>query len=411
MEHLRVRRAGFAYRRKHEHFLQRYKSLCPDTWPHWHGPPAEGVERLIKYIGYRPEEYKLGKTKIFIRFPKTLFATEDAFEFSKHQLVARIQATYKGCLGRRKYVRKRQAAIKLEAHWRGALARKEIQRRKWAVQVIRKFIKGFINRNKPLCPDNEEFIVFVRKNYVLNLRYHVPKNVLDGSWLRPPGILENASDLLRKMCMRNLVRKYCQGVTAEQKALMQQKVVTSEIFKGKKEGYAESLNQAFANSRIDEGDINPKVLQLISNEKIQYGTPVIKYDRKGFKPRQRQLILTQKAAYVVELAKIKQKIEYSALKGVSTSSLSDGVLVIHVLPEDNKQKGDTILQCEHIFEAVTKLVMLVKKENIVNVVQESLQFYISPGKEGTIVFNTGPEEQIYKDKNGQLTVVSVRRKS
>lgn len=39
----------------------RYKSLCPDTWPHWRGPPAEGVERLIKYIGYSPEEYKLGR--------------------------------------------------------------------------------------------------------------------------------------------------------------------------------------------------------------------------------------------------------------------------------------------------------------------------------------------------------------
>ncbi|KFR08825.1 Unconventional myosin-Ih, partial [Opisthocomus hoazin] len=77
MEHLRVRRAGFAYRRKYELFLQRYKSLCPATWPHWHGPAAEGVERLIKHIGYKPEEYKLGRTKIFIRFPKTLFATED----------------------------------------------------------------------------------------------------------------------------------------------------------------------------------------------------------------------------------------------------------------------------------------------------------------------------------------------
>ncbi|XP_029080847.1 unconventional myosin-Ih isoform X2 [Monodon monoceros] len=408
MEHLRVRRAGFAYRRKYEHFLQRYKSLCPDTWPHWHGPPAEGVERLIKYIGYEPEEYKLGRSKIFIRFPRTLFATEDAFEFSKHQLVARIQAMYKGCLERRAYVRKRQAAIKLEAHWRGALARKEAKRRKWAVQIIRKFIKGFINRNKPLCPDNEEFIVFVRKNYILNLRYHVPENVLDESWLRPPGLLENASNLLRKMCMRNLVRKYCRGITAERKALMQQKVVTSEIFRGKKEGYAESLNQPFANSRIDEGDINPKVLQLISSEKIQYGIPVIKYDRKGFKTRQRQLILTQKAAYVVELAKIKQKIEYPALKGVSTSSFSDGMLVIHISPEDNRQKGDAVLQCERIFEAVTKLVMLAKKENLVNVVQGSLQFYISPGKEGTIVFDTGPEEQIYKDKNGQLTVVSGR---
>uniref|UniRef100_A0A8C0NMP7 Myosin IH n=1 Tax=Canis lupus familiaris TaxID=9615 RepID=A0A8C0NMP7_CANLF len=411
MEHLRVRRAGFAYRRKYEHFLQRYKSLCPDTWPYWHGPPAEGVERLIKYIGYTPEEYKLGRTKIFIRFPRTLFATEDAFEFSKHQLVARIQATYKACLERRVYVKKRQAAIRLEAHWRGALARKVAKRRKWAVRTVRKFIKGFINRNKPLCPDNEEFIVFVRKNYILNLRYHVPKNVLDKSWLRPPGILENASDLLRKMCIRNLVRKYCRGITAERKALMQQKVVTSELFRGKKEGYAEVLNQPFANSRIDEGDINPKVLQLISNEKIQYGIPVIKYDRKGFKARQRQLLLTQNAAYVVELAKIKQKMEYSTLKGVSTSSLSDGILVIHVSPEDHKQKGDAILQCQHIFEAVTKLVMLVKRGNIVDVVQGSLQFYIGPGKEGTIVFDTGPEEQIYKNKNGQLTVVSVGMKS
>ncbi|XP_005869853.1 PREDICTED: unconventional myosin-Ih [Myotis brandtii] len=406
MEHLRVRRAGFAYRRKYEHFLQRYKSLCPDTWPHWRGPPAEGVERLIKYIGYKPEEYKLGRTKIFIRFPRTLFATEDAFEFSKHQLVARIQATYKACLERRVYVKKRQAAIKLETHWRGALARKEAERRKWAVLIIRRFIKGFIHRDKPLCPDNEEFVVFVRKNYILNLRYHVPKNVLDKRWLRPPGILQNASDLLRKMCVRNLVRKYCRGITAERKALMQQKAVASAVFRGKKEGYAESLNKPFANSRIDEGDINPKVLQLIGNEKIQYGIPVIKYDRKGFKARQRQLILTQKAAYVVELAKIKQKIEYSALRGVSTSNLSDGFLVIHVSPGANKHKGDAILQCEHVFEVVTKLVMLVKKENIVHVVQGSLQFYISPGREGTIVFDTGPEEQIYKDKNGQLTVVS-----
>lgn len=48
---------------------------------------------------------------------------------------------------------------------------------------------------------------------------------------------------------------------------------------------------------------------------LQYGIPVIKYDRKGFKVRQRQLILTQRAAYVVELTKIKQKIEYSTLKG------------------------------------------------------------------------------------------------
>lgn len=48
---------------------------------------------------------------------------------------------------------------------------------------------------------------------------------------------------------------------------------------------------------------------------LQYGVPVIKYDRRGFKARQRQLLLTPRAAYVVELSRIKQKIEYSALRG------------------------------------------------------------------------------------------------
>lgn len=57
--------------------------------------------------------------------------------------------------------------------------------------MLCRFIKGFIHRHRPLCPDNEQFVVLVRKNYILNLRYHIPKTVLDKSWLRPPGILEN----------------------------------------------------------------------------------------------------------------------------------------------------------------------------------------------------------------------------
>lgn len=47
----------------------------------------------------------------------------------------------------------------------------------------------------------------------------------------------------------------------------------------------------------------------------QYSVPVIKYDRNGFKPRPRQVILTQTAAYVVEEAKIKRRVLYTFLKG------------------------------------------------------------------------------------------------
>lgn len=100
---------------------------------------------------------------------------------------------------------------------------------------------------------------------------------------------------------------------------------------------------------------------------LQYSVPVIKYDRNGFKPRPRQLVLTQTAAYVIEEAKIKQRVLYTSLKGqkdvmmpvtpttrcvfiyscqvsvllaagISVSNLTDGIIVFHITCEDPKQK-------------------------------------------------------------------------
>ncbi|XP_017945451.1 unconventional myosin-Ih [Xenopus tropicalis] len=410
MEHLRVRRAGFAYRRKYEIFLERYKSLCPQTWPNWAGPAREGVEKLVKYLGYQPNEYKLGRTKLFIRFPRTLFATVDSFEIRKHQLVSKIQAKYKGCLGKRAFEKKKKAAIKLESCWRGVLARREAKKRAWAVQTIRKFIVGFINRKNPDADTNKNFFGMMYYNYLWKLREHVPKNVLDKRWLTPPVAMEKTSELLHKLCIRNLVRKYCRTITPQRTHQLQQKVVTSQIFKGKKEGYKQSLCQPFEETRLSEQDINPKVLQLMNYDRIKYGIAAVKYDRHGFKARPRQLLLTQSAAYVTEQAKIKQKIEYSGLKGISVSNLNDGFLIIHVSPEDNKQKGDAILQCDHIFEAVTKLCMLASKQDAVTIAQGSLTFHFQ-GKEGIIDFTHGAEAQVYKAKNGHLTVATPRLKS
>uniref|UniRef100_A0A8D0FCL3 Myosin IH n=1 Tax=Strix occidentalis caurina TaxID=311401 RepID=A0A8D0FCL3_STROC len=378
MEHLRVRRAGFAYRRKYELFLQRYKSLCPATWPHWHGPAAEGVERLIKHIGYKPEEYKLGRTKIFIRFPKTLFATEDAFEFRKHRL-GMVPVPF----------------ICLEACWRGALARKAAKKRTWAVQIIRKFINGFINRKKPLCPENIEFVKLVQYKYFMKLRDHVPKNVLDKSWLQPPSILEEVRVAAGFCSVVTCVHTSCRKDCSFSKQL-QQKVVASAVFRGKKEGYLQSINQPFMDTRLRPGHV------LLAQEN-SYVTPVIKYDRNGFKARDRLLVLTQSSAYVVEMAKIKQKIDYATLKGNGGSQFYALFLFVCFF------QGDAILQCEHVFETVTKLCMLANKQNLVKVVQGSLQFRIGSGKEGTMVFTVGQEPQVFKAKNGQLTVVSCTR--
>uniref|UniRef100_A0A3B5APN7 Unconventional myosin-Ih-like n=1 Tax=Stegastes partitus TaxID=144197 RepID=A0A3B5APN7_9TELE len=403
MEHLRVRRAGFAYRRKYEVFLQRYKPLCPDTWPNWKGTAAEGVQLLIKHLGYKPDEYKMGRTKIFIRHPRTLFATEDAFQVCKHKLATRIQAKYKGFRVKEDYLKQREAATKIENCWRGLMARKEREKRAWAVKVIKKFIKGFMTRNQPACNDNSEYLAYVRQNYLTRLKENLPKTVLEkDSWLTPPPIMQEFAQLLKKIYIRHIVRKYVRGITPQRKAQMLLKVQTSSMFKGKKENYPFSVSLQFT-CRL----CLAFVFSDIHVCPPQYSVPVVKYDRNGFRPRLRQLIFTQEAAYLVEEAKIKQRIDYSSLRGVSVSNLSDNFLILHVTCDDIKKKGDLVLQCDYLFEALTKLSVITNNQNCIKVVQGSVRFDIQPGREGFVDFKSGQESMVYRAKNGHLTVVSL----
>uniref|UniRef100_A0A3P9CHT6 Myosin IH n=1 Tax=Maylandia zebra TaxID=106582 RepID=A0A3P9CHT6_9CICH len=336
MEHLRVRRAGFAYRRKYDVFLKRYKPLCPATWPHWRGVAADGVEVLVQHLGYLPDEYKMGRTKIFIRHPRTLFATEDAYEKCKHELATRIQAKYKGYRAKGEYRKQKEAATKIESCWRGTQARKEKEKRAWAVKVIKKFIKGYMTRGQAKNTDNSEYLAFVRQNYLNRLRDNLPKTVLDKTpWLTPPAV----TDFLH---YRLMVRKYVRGITPQKKAQFEMKLITSSVFKGKKDSYPQSVAHPFADTRIK----------------------------------------------------------------ISVSNLTDSTIVFHITREEPKQKGDLVVQCDHLFELLTKLCVIVNKQNAIKVVQGSINFEIQAGKGGAVDFSTGPEPMVYKAKNGHLMVVS-----
>uniref|UniRef100_A0A8D0AYZ3 Myosin Ic, paralog a n=1 Tax=Sander lucioperca TaxID=283035 RepID=A0A8D0AYZ3_SANLU len=379
MENLRVRRAGFAYRRRFEAFLQRYKPLCPETWPNWHGRLADGVSALVNHLGYKAEEYKLGRSKIFIRFPKTLFTTEDALEAKKPDIV-----------------------IVIQSGWRGMKARRRAKTRRQAAELIRRFIKGFIYRHEEYCPENEYFLDHVRYSFLKNLRKNLPKSVLDKNWPTPPPSLIEASEHLRRVHMRNMVMKYCRRVQPEWKKQMMQKVVASEIFKDQKDSYPQGVGRLFLDSRLEREQINLKVIQTL------YGVSVVKHDRRGFKPRSRQLLLTNTFAVLVDRTKLKQRIDYTALRGISVSSLSDGMFVLHLPNEDNKQKGDLVLHCNHVIELVTKLAMMASKVNYVNISPGSIRFAMARGKEGIIDFVRGSELKVTKGKRGHLLVTAPR---
>ncbi|XP_062271163.1 unconventional myosin-Id-like, partial [Scomber scombrus] len=77
LENVRVRRAGFAYRQTYPRFLQRYKMISEFTWPN-HDLPSDkdAVKRLLQGCGF-DHDVAYGKTKVFIRTPRTLFSLED----------------------------------------------------------------------------------------------------------------------------------------------------------------------------------------------------------------------------------------------------------------------------------------------------------------------------------------------
>ncbi|KAK7925592.1 hypothetical protein WMY93_007902 [Mugilogobius chulae] len=355
-----------------------YKPLCPDTWPNWQGPLADGVSTLVNHLGYKPEEYKLGRSKIFIRFPKTLFNTEDALEAKKPEIVLTLQTSWRGYRERAKYKRIRHAVMVIQSFWRGMKARRRAKRRREAANLIRRFIKGFIYRHNDYCSENEYFIDHVRRSFLMKLSKNLPKNVLDKNWPTPPPSLIE----------------------------MTQKVAASEMFMDQKDSYPMSVPRLFLDSRLDREQINLKVAQTLGNDKVQYGVTVVKYDRRGFKPRPRQLLLTNTFAVLVDRTKIKQKIDYTALRGISVSALSDGMIVLHMPNEDKKQKGDLVLHCTHVIELVTKLALMANKTSYVNVSSGSIRFVIARGREGFVNFTRGSGLRVVKGKRGHLMVTA-----
>ena len=234
LENLRVRRAGYAYRRSYDAFLQRYKSLCPETWPRYHGPAKDGVKILLTYLAIDENVYAMGKSKLFVRMPRTIFSIEDAFQQRKHGLVTKIIAVYRGKRQREIYLNDRRNIIISQTIVRRFLAQRLLKRRRRAVKDIRDFIRGFITRHMEMSASNRKFWLQTRMVYLTNLaRTPLPTSVLDKSWPTSPPFLIETSDLLRKLHMKNRVIKYCKNCGPEKKFLMEEKVLAERLFKGR----------------------------------------------------------------------------------------------------------------------------------------------------------------------------------
>ncbi|XP_014209371.1 unconventional myosin-Ie-like [Copidosoma floridanum] len=109
-ENIRVRRAGYAYRRPFAKFIQRYAAILPRQARSSSRDERQEVERILASACIDRGQYQLGRTKLFIKAPESVFMLEEARdrEYNMHARV--IQKAFK-----KYFAKKRQEARKQEA--------------------------------------------------------------------------------------------------------------------------------------------------------------------------------------------------------------------------------------------------------------------------------------------------------
>uniref|UniRef100_A0A7M4EZ05 Unconventional myosin-Ib n=1 Tax=Crocodylus porosus TaxID=8502 RepID=A0A7M4EZ05_CROPO len=143
LENVRVRRAGYAFRQPYEPCLERYKMLCKQTWPHWRGPARDGVKVLFNDLEIPEEEYSFGRSKIFIRNPRTLFKLEDLRKQRLEDLATLIQKIYRGWKCRTHFLLMKKSQIVIASWYRRYAQQKKYQKIKSSAIVVQSYIRGW----------------------------------------------------------------------------------------------------------------------------------------------------------------------------------------------------------------------------------------------------------------------------
>ncbi|XP_050975231.1 unconventional myosin-Ib isoform X2 [Labeo rohita] len=456
MENVRVRRAGYAFRQAYEPCLERYKMLCKQTWPHWKGPAREGVEVLLKSLQVSAEEFAYGRSKIFIRNPRTLFFLEEKRRQCLEDLATLIQKIYRGWKCRthfllmkksqvvvaawyrrfaqqKKYqkirastlvvqsfirgwkarkllrelkhqkrcekavstisafwhgtqarwelrrlkeeARNKHAVSVIWAAWLGTKARRELKRlkeearRKHAVAVIwaywlglkvrreyRKFFRA--NAGKKIY---EFTIQRIMQKYFLDLKKTLPSmSPIDKSWpARPYRFLDGTHQELRRIFHLWRCKKYRSQFTKEKKAIYEEKLAASELFKDKKALYPSSVGQPFKGDYV-EITKNPKYQKLNSyvEDKVLLADVVSKINRANGKGAPRIFLLTKKSLVLADqkTGQVKASVPLLDLSSVSVSTQNDGFFALKLKEgSTSAAKGDFLLSSDRLIEIITKL--------------------------------------------------------
>uniref|UniRef100_A0A8C0B827 Myosin IB n=1 Tax=Buteo japonicus TaxID=224669 RepID=A0A8C0B827_9AVES len=363
LENVRVRRAGYAFRQAYEPCLERYKMLCKQTWPHWRGPARAGVEVLFNELEIPEEEFSFGRSKIFIRNPRTLFKLEDLRKQRLEDLATLIEKIYRGWKCRTRFLLMKKSQIVIASWYR----RYKI---KSSAIIVQSYIRGwkhllflayFNNSGMGTLIKHLASILSQMQKYFLEMKNKMPSlSPIDKNWpARPYLFLDSTHKELKRIFHLWRCKKYRDQFTDQQKLIYEEKLEASELFKDKKALYPASVGQPFQGAYLEISK-NPKYKKLKDavDEKIIIAEVVNKINRANGKATSRIFLLTKNNVLLADQksGNIKSEVPLGDVTKVSMSSQNDGFFAVHLKEGSGAAgKGDFLLSSDHLIEMATKL--------------------------------------------------------
>uniref|UniRef100_A0A8B9TI05 Unconventional myosin-Ib n=1 Tax=Anas platyrhynchos TaxID=8839 RepID=A0A8B9TI05_ANAPL len=384
LENVRVRRAGYAFRQQ--------------TWPHWRGPARAGVEVLFNELEIPEEEFSFGRSKIFIRNPRTLFKLEDLRKQRLEDLATLIEKIYRGWKCRTRFLLMKKSQIVIAAWYRRYAQQKKYQKIKSSAIIVQSYIRGWKARkllrelkHQKRCNEaatiiaaywhgtqvRREYRKFFRANagrkiyeftlqrlmqkYFLEMKNKMPSlSPIDKNWpARPYLFLDSTHKELKRIFHLWRCKKYRDQFTDQQKLIYEEKLEASELFKDKKALYPASVGQPFQGAYLEISK-NPKYKKLKDavDEKIIIAEVVNKINRANGKATSRIFLLTKNNVLLADQksGNIKSEVPLGDVTKVSMSSQNDGFFAVHLKEGSGAAvKGDFLLSSDHLIEMATKL--------------------------------------------------------
>lgn len=124
LENIRIRRAGFAYKRSYDEFYHRYRILSPRAFPAYQGTVQDACGYICDDMGLSElGGYQMGRTKIFIKEPSAILKMESEYEVAMSRIMLSVQACMR--MGVCKLFWKQHCCARLlQSLWRGCLVRR-----------------------------------------------------------------------------------------------------------------------------------------------------------------------------------------------------------------------------------------------------------------------------------------------